>query len=181
MTNPRCRPRRQLPEHAATVAALALLVGCAERAPDPERDAQASAPPAQAPQFDPALDLRGLDVLSRRTLPGGMVIEELALGIGDACDTNDLVTLRTRERYIDADGSLVDANSTDARRRALTFALDAPGVIEGLRVGVTGMRRGAVRRLTIPASMGYGRTGRTPYPPNATLVFEVELVSFEPR
>lgn len=110
-----------------------------------------------------------------------MVIEELALGIGPACDADDQVTLRTRERYIDAAGALVEANSTGARRRALTFALDGPGVIEGLRTGVAGMRRGAVRRLTIPAPMGYGRTGRAPYPPDATLVFEVELVSFESR
>jgi FKBP-type peptidyl-prolyl cis-trans isomerase FkpA len=52
-------------------------------------------------------------------------------------------------------------------------------VIRGWDQGVPGMRVGGVRQLIIPPSLAYGDTRRSSIPANATLVFEIELVSFK--
>ena len=51
------------------------------------------------------------------------------------------------------------------------------GVIEGWKRGVPGMRVGGVRRLVVPPELAYGDTRKGSVPPNATLVFDIELVS----
>jgi FKBP-type peptidyl-prolyl cis-trans isomerase FkpA len=72
----------------------------------------------------------------------------------------------------DQKGQQFDANS-------YSFDLGAGMVIKGWDQGLGGMKVGGVRRLIIPPSLGYGAAGNPPIPGNATLVFDVELVSVQ--
>jgi FKBP-type peptidyl-prolyl cis-trans isomerase FkpA len=61
----------------------------------------------------------------------------------------------------------------------LSFTLGARRVIAGWDQGILGMKVGGQRTLIIPPSLGYGSAGNPPIPPNATLVFDVELVGVQ--
>jgi len=86
-------------------------------------------------------------------------------------------------------GWLYDANRPDQKglqfetnfgaETPLTFTLGAGQVIPGWDSGLLNMRVGGLRRLVIPPSLAYGNVRSGPIPANATLVFEVELLSAE--
>ena len=57
-----------------------------------------------------------------------------------------------------------------------SFVLGASQAIPGIDQGVTGMKVGGSRRIVIPPDLAYGATGNGPIPPNATLVFDVDLL-----
>ncbi|WP_313032373.1 FKBP-type peptidyl-prolyl cis-trans isomerase [Massilia alkalitolerans] len=61
-------------------------------------------------------------------------------------------------------------------REPFSFHLGGGQVIPGWDAGVAGMKVGGKRTLIIPASMGYGSSGAGPIPPNANLIFDVELL-----
>ncbi len=77
-------------------------------------------------------------------------------------------------------GALENGTKFDSsldRGQPFAFQLGAGMVIKGWELGVLGMKVGEKRKLIIPSSLGYGQTGIGPIPPNATLVFEVELLA----
>ena len=80
-------------------------------------------------------------------------------------------------------GWLTDGKKFDSskdRGQPFTFPLGGGRVIKGWDEGVAGMKVGGVRRLTIPPQLGYGASGAGGViPPNATLLFEVELLNVE--
>jgi FKBP-type peptidyl-prolyl cis-trans isomerase FkpA len=107
------------------------------------------------------------------TTATGLVIEELTVGTGEAAAAGRSVTVHYT-------GWLTDGTKFDSskdRGDPFVFPLGARHVIAGWDEGVQGMRVGGVRKLTIPAALGYGARGAGGViPPNATLVFEVELL-----
>ena len=65
---------------------------------------------------------------------------------------------------------------TSAGRQPFAFTLGTGGVIRGFEQGITGMKAGGFRRVVVPPDLGYGSTGSSGViPPNATLVFDIEL------
>jgi FKBP-type peptidyl-prolyl cis-trans isomerase FkpA len=75
----------------------------------------------------------------------------------------------------DQKGSVFDS-SLNTGREPFVFVLGAGQVIAGWDQGLVGMKVGGVRRLVVPPSLAYGGFRNGPIPPNATLVFEVELL-----
>lgn len=110
------------------------------------------------------------------TTPEGLVIRDLRIGTGDPCPPTATITMKFKASF--ADGQIYD--SSDMRKRPLTFSLAKSGAIRGLREGIPGMRVGGVRHLHIPWSLAYGEMGRDPVPPKTDLDFEIELVAFDP-
>src|SRR5262245_55350077 len=100
-------------------------------------------------------------------------IEEMRPGEGQAAEAGDRVTVH----YV---GTLTDGKKFDSSRergKGFTLELGKGQVIKGWDRGVAGMKIGGMRKLTIPSDLAYGARGFPPViPPNATLVFEVELL-----
>lgn len=106
----------------------------------------------------------------------GLVIEDIKVGTGVAASSGKKVTVHYS-------GTLVDGTKFDSsydRGAPFTFDLGAGEVIKGWDLGVEGMKIGGKRKLTIPSELGYGQRGAgSAIPPNATLIFEVELLKVE--
>lgn len=106
----------------------------------------------------------------------GLAIEVLQQGQGeDTAQAGDLVTVNYTG-YLE-DGTKFDS-SLD-RNEPFTFPLGQNQVIQGWEKGIVGMQVGEKRKLTIAPELAYGEQGTPggPIPPNATLIFEVELLN----
>ncbi|KAH9617859.1 hypothetical protein KSS87_018551 [Heliosperma pusillum] len=109
------------------------------------------------------------------TFPNGLIVEDVDMGkpSGRTASRGKKVSVRYIGK-LKKDGKIFDSNTSG---KPFKFRLGAGQVIKGWDVGVEGMRVGGKRRLTIPPTMGYGSSGAMPQiPPNAWLVFDVELV-----
>lgn len=104
----------------------------------------------------------------------GLIIEDIIIGEGEeAKDFNKVIVNYTGKLE---DGSIFDS-SLKPGRSPFTFTLGSGSVIKGWDLGVKGMKVGGKRKLTIPSELGYGSRGAGGViPPDATLIFEVELI-----
>jgi peptidylprolyl isomerase len=100
-------------------------------------------------------------------------IEDIQVGTGAAAVPGATLTVNYTGTL--ADGTVFD--SSYSRNEPFTLQLGAGQVIPGWEQGLEGMKVGGKRKLTIPPSLGYGAQGAgNVIPPNATLIFEVELL-----
>ena len=106
-----------------------------------------------------------------------LIIENLVIGEGaEAQDYNKVVVNYTGTLE---DGSVFDS-SLKPGREPFTFTLGVGSVIKGWDLGVKGMKVGGKRKLKIPSELGYGSQGAgNVIPPNAALIFDVELLEVE--
>jgi FKBP-type peptidyl-prolyl cis-trans isomerase len=109
-----------------------------------------------------------------KRLAGGLVVEESKPGEGAVAVNGKIVSVHYSGKL--TDGTKFD--SSYERGQPIEFLLGAGKVIKGWDMGLEGMKVGGKRQLTIPAELAYGTRGTPggPIPPNATLVFDVELV-----
>lgn len=102
-----------------------------------------------------------------------MEIEDIIIGDGAEAVSGQSVTVHYRGTF--PDGRVFDESYR--RGEPFSFRLGAGQVIKGWDQGVAGMKIGGKRKLTIPPDLAYGARGAGGViPPNATLVFEVELL-----
>lgn len=109
---------------------------------------------------------------TRRVGNSGLLVQDIVVGTGPS-------PVRGRKIVVGYVGKLTNGKVFDKsdKRYPFTFKFGAGEVIKGWDLGIAGMKVGGKRKLTIPPELGYGREGSWPIPPNATLVFDVELIA----
>lgn len=104
------------------------------------------------------------------------LIEDIKKGSGNEVQSGDYV-------LIHYNGTLKDGTKFDSsydRGTPFKTRIGVGAVIDGWDMGVIGMKVGGKRKLTIPGKLAYGASGIPDViPPNATLIFEVELISID--
>jgi len=117
--------------------------------------------------------------MSQTTTASGLQYYDLTLGSGAEAVEGDYVSVHYSGWLQNPDGTEGELfDSSVERNEPFEFPLGAGHVIKGWDEGVQGMKVGGKRRLIIPSSLGYGSRGAGGViPPDATLIFDVELLS----
>lgn len=146
------------------VFACMLAPACASAPPGPWADPETTA-------FAPSL---GIDLASFSRLPGGIRVRDLSTGSGDPATSRSETVLHYT--LFLPDGRAVQSTRGEA---PLTVRLNDPSFL--IREAIVGMRPGGRRTVVVPPNRGYGRRGVPGLvPPDATLVFDVELLELRP-
>ncbi len=116
--------------------------------------------------------------IDNKTMSNDLNIEKLVEGTGTQ------VTKRGDTITVNYTGTLMDGTKFDSSlnpgRTPFSFMVGGGQVIKGWDQGLLDMKVGEQRKLTIPSSLGYGASGAgSSIPPNATLIFDVELLSIK--
>jgi len=108
------------------------------------------------------------------TTPSGLKYVVVEEGAGETPASGTVVTVHYT-------GKLLSGKKFDSsidRGQPIDFPVGKGQVIKGWDEALLGMKKGEKRVLIIPSHLGYGPSGRGPIPPNATMIFDVELVNF---
>ena len=161
-----------------TLAAVALiaLAGCQDK--NASTQSSAATASAKATTGAPAettganMSATPAGAAAEVTTPSGLKYQDLVMGDGATAESGKRVSVHYT-------GWLTDNSKFDSsvdRGQPFEFVLGQGQVIRGWDEGVQGMKVHGKRRLTIPSDLGYGPRGQGPIPPNATLIFEVQLL-----
>ena len=161
------------------LALLPLLAGCnpksasTDTAPAPN-EAQSPAASPDANSVVPMTTTINGKTVPLKFMPGGLKYYDMTVGTGVSPKAGQTASMRYTGTLLD--GTKFDS-SYDRGQAPFDFVLGQGQVIAGWDEGVATMKVGGKRRLVIPSSLAYGANPPTPtIPPNATLVFDVELV-----
>ena len=160
------------------LALLPLLAGCG---PKPAATNTSAPDGASAPAASPGANMLVpmTTIIDGKTvplsfMPGGLKYYDMTVGTGAIPKAGQTASVRYTGTLLD--GTKFDS-SYDRGQAPFDFALGQGQVIKGWDEGVATMKVGGKRRLVIPGSLAYGPNSPTPtIPPDATLVFDVELV-----
>lgn len=146
---------------------LLATAGCGQ--PDEEAPAE----PVAGQEACPEADSNGVIQVAP-----GLVATILEPGYGRAAQSKDYADVHTTLWLYDesADGGRGMEIWSSGGEKPFQFQLDSGQVIEGWDLGVNCMLVGEKRELRIAPELAYGERGKPPVPPNATLLFEIELV-----
>ena len=148
--------------------ALALLVSAAACGSDsPTAPSEPSDPATET--FAASLNVN-LSAMTKKS--ADLYIQDLVVGTGTEATSGRIIRV-TYTGWL-KNGTQFDSNVGKA---TFAFTLGNHDVINGWDQGIVGMRIGGKRRLVIGSNLAYGAAGRGTIPANATLVFDVELVS----
>lgn len=133
-------------------------------------------PAQQTRQIEPMID-KNASPAAVQTLEGGLQLLDFVLGAGKEVKSGDTITVN----YIGYLESGQKFDSSYDRNQPFTVQIGAGKVIQGWDVGLIGMKEGGKRRLIVPSAMAYGEqgAGNGVIPPNANLIFDVELLSVQ--
>ena len=150
----------------AALAALLIVSACGKSATNTESSASVSNCPK--PDADGVIQITD-----------GLTATITSRGYGRAAVAGDYADVHTTLWLYDAaaDGGRGTEVWTSGGNQPFQFRLDAGQVIKGWDLGVVCMLIGETRELIIGPELGYGARGKPPVPPNATLLFEIELVN----
>ncbi|CAO1377657.1 unnamed protein product [Diamesa hyperborea] len=106
---------------------------------------------------------------------------KLKIGIKKRVENCDMKSRKQDLLHVKYVGTLTDGTEFDSStgKKPLTFTLGSGQVIKGWDSGLLGMCVGEIRKLQIPAELGYGSQSVGKIPKNSELIFEVELVKIE--
>ncbi len=168
---------------AALVAGFVLCAACGYADPYNASGPVANESPARGTPTPNVDDFHAGDGLPAVTYPDGLKVIDLSNGTGAVAHSGDSVVVEYTGWL--TDGTLFD--SSRSRNQPFAFTIGQGQVIAGWDEGLPGMAAGGKRKLIIPAALAYGaqgqqdpNTGATIIPPNATLVFEISLISVKP-
>jgi len=109
-----------------------------------------------------------------RTTQSGLKIHDFNEGSGATAEAGDRVTVNYTG-WLRSDSTRFDSS---IGRGPFEFQIGGR-VIDGWNEGVQGMQVGGERQLVVPPELGYGASGRGAIPPNATLIFEIEMLEIQ--
>lgn len=159
------------------ILALGVLVlaGCSgaktDAPPPPAEAAVINNAPASIAEatFAPSL---GIDLSKFEHNDAGLYWRDVVVGEGPVVTAGQIVTVHYT-------GNLPDGTEFETSRGGdpIKFPIGVGRVITGWEMGVVGMRVGSTRQLLIPGDLAYGPSGSGPIPPNAALIFSVEVMA----
>jgi len=148
-------------------AACGSLVTVSSSLATPTPACATPGPPSHADSFH--------ETVALTTTASGLQYGDIRVGCGATPQRGQTVTIEYSGWL--PDGTLFDTSRAPARQ-PFPFPFGAGRVIPGVDAGVATMRVGGKRRLVIPPALAYGPQGVPPViPPNATLIFDIELIS----
>ena len=161
--------------HPLLITATALQTQINGLTPTDTPSSTATATPDVSPTPAPSSTLGTPAAASGATpviLPDGLQYVDTVIGTGDTAVAGKTLSMNYTGKL--TNGTTFD---TSIGKAPFSFTLGAGQVIKGWDEGIAGMKVGGKRTLTIPAALGYGAAGQGSIPPNATLIFDVELLS----